>query len=70
MAGQVELAVADLTKDAGWTEAAAGCDYVLHTASPVGDFSKTKAGSPESEALIESAIQGTMRAVQVRDPVT
>ena len=25
---------ADLTADAGWTEAAAGCDHVLHVASP------------------------------------
>ena len=25
---------ADLTADAGWTEAAAGCDFVLHVASP------------------------------------
>ncbi len=25
---------ADLTADAGWAEAAAGCDYVLHVASP------------------------------------
>lgn len=26
---------ADLESDAGWTEAAAGCDYVLHVASPI-----------------------------------
>ena len=25
---------ADLEADAGWAEAAAGCDYVLHVASP------------------------------------
>src|SRR5271166_3838349 len=25
---------ADLEKDAGWPEAVAGCDYVLHVASP------------------------------------
>src|ERR1700691_1441846 len=25
---------ADLESDAGWAEAAAGCDYVLHVASP------------------------------------
>ena len=28
--------VADLTADAGWDEAVAGCDYVLHVASPLG----------------------------------
>src|SRR5262245_15584695 len=27
---------ADLTKDDGWEEAVAGCDYVLHVASPLG----------------------------------
>src|SRR4249919_1177237 len=26
--------VADLESDAGWAEAVAGCDYVLHVASP------------------------------------
>jgi|ERR1700722_16895586 dihydroflavonol-4-reductase len=26
--------VADLEKDSGWREAAAGCDFVLHVASP------------------------------------
>jgi len=30
----LEFAVADLTKDDGWAEAAAGCAYVLHVASP------------------------------------
>src|SRR5262245_63101218 len=28
--------VADLTSDAGWDEAVAGCEYVLHVASPLG----------------------------------
>jgi len=28
------FAAADLTSDAGWAEAVAGCDYVLHVASP------------------------------------
>ncbi|MDX6464190.1 MAG: hypothetical protein QOE55_7887, partial [Acidobacteriaceae bacterium] len=27
--------VADLEEDTGWPEAAAGCDYVLHVASPL-----------------------------------
>ena len=26
---------ADLSTDVGWPEAAAGCDYVLHVASPL-----------------------------------
>jgi nucleoside-diphosphate-sugar epimerase len=32
--GRLSLLVADLEHDAGWPEAAAGCDYVLHVASP------------------------------------
>src|ERR1039457_5301257 len=31
---QVRFFAADLTKDAGWKEAATGCDYVQHIASP------------------------------------
>ena len=31
---QLTFASADLTSDDGWAEAVAGCDYVLHTASP------------------------------------
>ncbi|MFI5586103.1 NAD-dependent epimerase/dehydratase family protein [Amycolatopsis sp. NPDC051758] len=35
-ADSLEFAVADLTSDAGWAEAVAGCTYVLHVASPLG----------------------------------
>ncbi|MBA2392576.1 MAG: NAD-dependent epimerase/dehydratase family protein [Ktedonobacteraceae bacterium] len=31
---RLSFAAADLTSDAGWSEAVAGCDYVLHVASP------------------------------------
>src|SRR6195952_456634 len=31
---RLAFCAADLTADAGWTEAAAGCDFVLHVASP------------------------------------
>lgn len=31
---QLSFVAADLTKDAGWPEAVAGCSYVLHVASP------------------------------------
>jgi nucleoside-diphosphate-sugar epimerase len=31
---RVSFGAADLGHDAGWAEAAAGCDYVLHVASP------------------------------------
>jgi dihydroflavonol-4-reductase len=32
--GHLTLFQADLTADASWAEAMAGCDYVLHVASP------------------------------------
>jgi len=32
---RLEFAYGDLTGDDGWIEAAHGCDYVMHTASPV-----------------------------------
>src|SRR5258705_13113765 len=35
--------VADLERDAGWPDAVAGCDYVLHLASPF------PAGAPKHE---------------------
>ena len=34
--GRLSFAAADLTRDAGWDAAGAGCDYVLHVAAPVG----------------------------------
>ena len=33
-ADEIEFAQADLLDDAGWSEAVAGCDFVLHVASP------------------------------------
>jgi len=52
--------VADLENDAGWSEAIAGCDYVLHVASPF----------PESipkreEELIVPAREGALRVLRV-----
>jgi len=34
-AAAIEFAAADLNSDAGWANAVAGADYVLHVASPV-----------------------------------
>src|SRR3954468_733198 len=50
---------ADLESDAGWAEAVAGCDYVLHIASP----------SPESipkheDELIIPAREGALRVLR------
>jgi nucleoside-diphosphate-sugar epimerase len=33
--GRLSFGAADLTSDAGWAEAVAGCEYVLHVASPL-----------------------------------
>jgi nucleoside-diphosphate-sugar epimerase len=50
---------ADLTSDHGWTEAAAGCEYVLHVASP---FPST-VPKDESE-LIVPAREGALRVLR------
>jgi nucleoside-diphosphate-sugar epimerase len=50
---------ADLEKDAGWAEAAAGCDYVLHVASPL------PPSVPKNEnELIVPAREGTLRVLR------
>jgi nucleoside-diphosphate-sugar epimerase len=50
---------ADLEADAGWAEAAAGCDFVLHVASPF------PAGAPKSDdELIVPAREGTLRVLR------
>ena len=50
---------ADLTADAGWNEAAAGCDYVLHVASPF------PVNVPEHEDdLIVPAREGALRLLR------
>ncbi|MFI6080468.1 NAD-dependent epimerase/dehydratase family protein [Streptomyces sp. NPDC051217] len=55
----VSFAVADLTSDEGWPEATAGCDYVLHVASPF------PPGRPENEDdLIVPAREGTLRVLR------
>lgn len=51
--------VADLNEDAGWAEAAAGCHYVLHVASPF------PAGQPADEnELIRPARDGALRVLK------
>lgn len=49
---------ADLTSDEGWDEAVAGCDYVLHVASPLG-----VAEPKDPQVLIRPAREGARRAV-------
>lgn len=49
---------ADLTRDEGWAEAAQGCDYVLHVASPF-PLSQPK----NEDDLIIPAREGTLRVL-------
>jgi nucleoside-diphosphate-sugar epimerase len=48
----------DLTDDAGWDTAMAGCDYLLHVASPLG-----VAEPKDPDVLIRPAREGARRAV-------
>ncbi len=55
----IELVQLDLTKDDGWSEAASGCDYILHIASPI------PLNSPkERDALVGPARDGAIRALR------
>ena len=56
--GTFELTRATLDADEGWAEAASGCDYVLHVASPI----PFKAPRHEDE-LIRPAVDGTTRVL-------
>jgi nucleoside-diphosphate-sugar epimerase len=57
--GRLSFAVADLEHDAGWSDAVAGCEYVLHVASPV------PPGVPKNEdELIIPARDGTLRVLR------
>ena len=49
---------AELMSDAGWDEAAAGCEYVLHVASPLG-----VAEPKDPDVLIKPAREGALRVL-------
>lgn len=55
---RLEIVVLDLLADAGWTEAAAGCRFIQHVASPF----VIEAPKDRNE-LIVPAVEGTRRAV-------
>jgi dihydroflavonol-4-reductase len=59
LAGIAELVTADLESDDGWTDAVAGCDYVLHVASP---FPITDPA--DENDLIRPAVEGTLRVLR------
>jgi len=57
--GRLTFVVADLGSDGGWSEAAAGCAYVLHGASP------TPSGTYASdEEWIRPAVDGNLRVLR------
>jgi dihydroflavonol-4-reductase len=56
---RLSFAIADLNRDEGWDAAVAGCQYVLHVASPLG---AGKAG--DRDALIAPARDGTLRVLR------
>ena len=56
---RLSFAIADLMSDAGWPQAVAGCDYVLHVASPF------PPGVPKHEDdLIIPAREGALRVLR------
>lgn len=56
---RLEFAEADLTSDAGWAEAVAGCAYVLHVASPF------PVNQPrDADELVRPAREGTLRVLK------
>ena len=56
---QLQFIAADLEKDAGWPEAVAGCDYVLHVASPF-----PQAIPKNEDELVVPAREGTLRVLR------
>lgn len=55
----LSFAVADLTADDGWDAAMAGCDYVLHVASPLGGPDPA-----DRNAFVAPARDGTLRVLR------
>jgi nucleoside-diphosphate-sugar epimerase len=56
---KLSFAVADLESDAGWPEAVAGCEYVLHVASPF-----PEAVPKDENELIVPARDGALRVLR------
>lgn len=58
-ATSIEFVAADLSSDAGWAEAMAGVQYVLHVASPL-----PKKASADADAVIATARDGALRVLR------
>ncbi|MGL5826221.1 MAG: SDR family oxidoreductase, partial [Nocardioides sp.] len=59
LADDFEIVAADLTADAGWADAARGCRYVLHVASPV-----PRTPPKNDDDLIVPARDGALRVLR------
>jgi dihydroflavonol-4-reductase len=55
---RLSFAAADLTREDGWSDAVAGCDFVLHVASPMGQ------GLPRDTDLLGPAREGSLRVLR------
>ena len=55
----LEFCELDLLRDKGWSEAAEGCDYLLHVASPF-----VIAEPKNEDEMIKPAVDGTLRALE------
>ena len=56
--GRLSVAAADLNADAGWREAARGCDYILHVASPL-----PSSNPKNDDDLVRPARDGALRVL-------
>ncbi len=58
-ADDIEIHITDLLSDQGWTQAVAGCEFVIHTASPIPTVLPR-----DPDGLIAPARDGTLRVLK------
>ena len=57
----LSFGVADLSRDDGWDDALAGCEVVLHVASPM------SSDEADADTMIAEAVDGTLRVLAAAD---